>query len=77
MTNTVFENPKFFKRRVQLFSVISTIWINPENYRHLQEIYLLVSNKIQKHIESIKKLENKQMDLTDFLKYIHDMRGLL
>lgn len=73
----MFENPKFFKRRVQLFSVISTIWINPENYRHLQEIYLLVSNKIQKHIESIKKLENKQMDLTDFLKYIHDMRGLL
>lgn len=73
----MFENPKFFKRRVQLFSVISTIWINPENYRHLQEIYFLVSNKIQKHIESIKKLENKQMDLTDFLKYIHDMRGLL
>jgi hypothetical protein len=35
LDNTVFANPKFFKRRVQLFSVISTIWISSENYKYL------------------------------------------
>ncbi len=46
LTNTVFENPKFFNRRVQLFSVISTIWIASDNYKYIQEIYNLVSGGI-------------------------------
>ena len=69
---TVFENQKFFKRRVGLFSVISTIWVTSDNFKYLQEIYELVAGGLRTDLR-----QNIPIDPVKLLRYMYDIRGLL
>jgi hypothetical protein len=47
INSTVFANVKFFKKRVSLFSVISIIWVNTNQFAYLYEIYNLVASSMR------------------------------
>ena len=66
LNTTIFENVKYFKRRVELFSVISSIWVNNENIKYIYEIYNLIGRNVRENLTVV-----------NFLKYMHDIRGIL
>ena len=63
---TVLSQPKFFKKRIAFFNIISVIWINDNDFEYTYNIYALL----------IKNLEETDSILS-LLKFMCDITGLL
>lgn len=62
----MFVRPKFFRKRVAFFNVISLIWISADHIGYIYDIYGLILTASKEH-----------PSFDTLLRYFHDLTGII